>query len=510
MIRSPWRALGACFLLASSLACGTDTLRPSQPHIQVTATHVDEAGQALLDFGKISVLDERTLHVLVENLGRAPLELKQVALEDASGVFRLDAGYDHRQLGAGESLEIAVTFQPAELADYEGRFILEHSDSHRPTVEIRLIGSGSTVGQIEVDPGSIDFGVVGEGMQETRTLTLRSVGTGTLVIASVELMGGPIEFAFLGSTNPARLPPPAGGQPGGAVDLRIACAPTAATEEAELSGFVRIVTNDPENREVLVPLHALVNRAPVAVIEVASGVHVPEVPIGLDGSGSYDPDGHVPLGYEWRIFDQPFGALATIVDPTAAITELLTDVPGDYEVGLDVVDAEGLYCYPPDGNPSVPCDRKKLTVKSDTELEIVLVWDHAITDLDLHVLENDAPLYSSGDCYWANPNPDFGVFGDSTDDPIMTHESLKGFGPERVIFPKPAGGTYRVQVVFDSAKGAPDPATKAIVRVYVFGILRAEVTKELGTPSQVWDVLAIEWPSAVLTTIDTVHPAVTP
>jgi len=490
------------FVLA---ACGDPTVKRAFSDIEVTATHEDDQGRKLLDFGPVAVLDRPSLSVLVENRGRAPLRVETVTIEDESGVFHLDGSFDGTVLAGAAAVEIPVIFEPTALGSYEGKLVITHDDDSEGPVEVRLVGDGSTVGRVEVDPLIIDFGLVGERMQEVRTLTIRSVGTGPLVVESPEFVDSPPEFYIQGSTKPARLPPPQDGQPGGKVDLRIVCSPTATTQGNTLTGTLKLRTTDPDRREILVQLRAQVNHAPIAVIDVEPGVHSIETPITIDGSGSSDPDGHLPLSYEWRVYDQPFGANAKIGDLTAATTTLTVDTPGDYEIGLDVTDSQGLLCYPPGGDPRLPCARATLTVKVDTDLQVELIWDHKVTDLDLHFLENGAALYTAGDCFWANKKPDFGVFGDTSDDPEMIRESLKGYGPETIVLRHAAGGTYGVRVEFAKANGSPQPATKATLRVYVYGVLKAEYTRTLDTPGQFWDVLDIAWPSAVLTAIDQVH-----
>ncbi len=61
-------------------------------------------------------------------------------------------------------------------------------------------------------------------------------------------------------------------------------------------------------------------------------------PIGLDGSGSFDPDGD-PLTYEWTLDASPMGSTATIADPLRSFTRLDPDVPGLYVFSLRVRDA---------------------------------------------------------------------------------------------------------------------------------------------------------------------------
>ncbi|HEY0839643.1 MAG TPA: hypothetical protein VGD74_05610 [Vulgatibacter sp.] len=498
---------GLALAIAMTAACGDPIVAEVRPEIVVTATHADN-GRKVLDFGPVPVLDRPKLSILVENRGRAELRLDGVDIEDASGSFRVGEDVAGVTVRAASYVEIPVIFEPPALGEYEGLLVLRHSDKSKDPVEVRLVGEGSTVGRVELEPEVIDFGLVGERMQETRTLTIRSVGTGPVIIDTIELVDSPPEFKFLGSTRSAKLPPPEDGQPGGKVDLRIACSPLATTQGESLEGTVRITTTDPDRREIFVKLRAGVNHAPIAVIEVEPGVHAIETRIGLDGSASSDPDGHLPLGYEWRVYTKAVDSNAVIDDPTAAVTFLVVDKPGTYEVALDVVDSEGLACYPLGGDPRLPCAKAEVTVKSDVDLKVELSWTHKTTDLDLHLIENSMPMYSSSDCYWANKTPDFGVFGDPADDPAMIRESLKGFGPETILFPKPAGGKYRVVVEYSKTNGAPDPVTDATLRVWIYGVIAAEYSRTLEGPGQLWDVLDIDWPSAVLTPIDSVHRVV--
>ncbi|AKU93070.1 choice-of-anchor D domain-containing protein [Vulgatibacter incomptus] len=485
--------------VAALAACGKETLGATRPSIRVTATHVADDGSMLLDFGPVTVLDTRVLNILVQNDGRAPLTLQSASIEGPEGVFSTSMEIDGLRIASGGSVEIPVSFRPNAEEDFEGTFVLHHDDKQKPDVAVRLQGTGSTVGRVVVEPEEIDFGVVGEGMREVRTLTIRSVGTGPLVIDSIELVDSPEAFAFLGSTRPARLPPPADGLPGGAVEIRIGCTPMG--EPTELHGTVKLATTDPDRRTVLVPLSAKVNRAPVAVIEVAPGIHVAEAPIGLDGSHSYDPDGNEPLSdFAWEVLEWPLGATFQLANREDPIASLVVDSPGTYEVGLAVKDSLGLECLRPGGDPLAPCARKKIVVKSDIDLVVELVWDHPVTDLDLHLVKDGGQLYSDLDCFWANKTPDWNEIAN----PVMTQESLKGFGPERIVFPKPAGGRYDVKIEYAKTNGAKDSTTRATVRVFVYGILEAELTRTLDTPKQLWDVLSIDWPAAVLTPIDTV------
>jgi len=66
----------------------------------------------------------------------------------------------------------------------------------------------------------------------------------------------------------------------------------------------------------------------------------------LDGSGSYDPDGHTPLSYLWKVEFAPGASTAQPSDPTAAQTTFVPDVLGFYTISLTVTDSKGLHGGP--------------------------------------------------------------------------------------------------------------------------------------------------------------------
>lgn len=494
--------LSALLLFASG--CGTDQVGKVQPDIKVVPSHRTGDGENLLDYGKVPVLNRRTLPILVLNLGRAPLLIETLEFSGDDGAFQVDLP-PNTTIPVGGELEIPVVFQPPSEDEFAARVTVHHNDKTKAPVDILLDGIGSTVGRVLVEPQLLDFGRVGEGDQEIRRFAIRSVGTAPLVVESVEIIEGGPEFFFLGSTQtPATLPAPADGLPGGEVNLSIACLPTSMTVGDDLRGKVLIRTTDPDLREVEVELVGSRNRAPVAVIEPTTGVPAPGDSIALDGSLSSDPDGDQPLQFFWRVVDKPHLSNAIIDDPTSPTPSLLTDVSGAYRVGLDVVDAAGLSCVHPEGNPAVPCAFRDIEVRAADDVVIELVWDEKLPDLDLHLIEGNGSIFSDRDCHWANPNPDFGAGGDGSDDPFLVRDALKGYGPERIVFSHPPEGQFKVSVVYAKTNGATRTNTNATLRLFIFGILAAEITQPLQTPGTRWDVLTFDWPSRTITELGNV------
>lgn len=89
----------------------------------------------------------------------------------------------------------------------------------------------------------------------------------------------------------------------------------------------------------------LINRLPIANAGLDQTVH-PGTLVTLDGSGSADPDGNVPLSYAWSITGKPAGSTATLTNPTSVFPTFTPDLLGDYTVELVVTDSLGLASQP--------------------------------------------------------------------------------------------------------------------------------------------------------------------
>ena len=61
--------------------------------------------------------------------------------------------------------------------------------------------------------------------------------------------------------------------------------------------------------------------------------------IQLDGSASYDEDGHIPLTYTWSILEKPATSNATLSDTHSPTPRLTADANGDYQFQLVVRDS---------------------------------------------------------------------------------------------------------------------------------------------------------------------------
>lgn len=464
-----------------ALSCGGPNLGKVRPQLQPPASPVD--------FGTLPVLNEKQLQLPLLNLGRADLNVSNVALGTDDGVFRIVSA--PTVVASGNTENVVVAFVPKKEQAYTNTLTFQTDDTDNPSVTLQLTGTGSTRAVLALDPASLDFGRVPECSSAVQQLTILSKGTADLLITGIAFSPDTNPaFTFVGSTRtPATVKTTGPNGLPGQIILTVRLQVAAGTS-GPLTGAIVLTTTDPDQPMVSVPITAAINRAPVAVI-APLGNAAPGQLVTLDGSGSNDPDNDTPLTYQWTLRNKPLSSGTVIGAPTTASTAMTLDplVPGAYEVQLDVTDSTGVKSCAPARATVVAAPAQKLLVE--------MFWDNAGTDLDLHVTRTTtAPLgVPPDDCFYQDRTPDWGVQGDPTDDPILVRDALTGYGPEVFGYVNPVDATYRVHVVFANALLSPMPTSTATVRVYLFGVLKAEVQHPLLKANDVWDALDVTWPS---------------
>ncbi len=471
-----WSSLPVILLvpLLLSAACGNDDVRQVYPEIFYSA---DE-----LDFGTLPVLHVSTVEPVIGNRGLAQLRISEVEIvgDDAS-YFWFEQWPEEIEVGSESSLPLF--FQPEEERSYEALLRIHSDDPERPIVESVLSGEGLTVSAIELEPESIYFGLVGEGVIAIESFRIRSVGTAPLVVETIEIEeGSSLAYKRVGSwEGPLTI------ESGQSIELTVAFMPEVGEEETE--GTILVTSTDPARRVASLSMDASINRAPVAVCgDEETLIGAPGDVVTLDGTQSYDPDGHEPLSYEWEVVRRPLTSLTELEDAFTPTPSIELDVAGTWEAQLTVTDSLGTESV-------APC-RSVIRAVAAERLYIELVWDHPITDLDLHVLTSGAELFGDGDCWWGNPD----AFGCE-----HSGDDLAGYGPEWVRMDEPDPGSYEIKVRYAKTNGASEPATRATVRVYLYGVLEAEMSRTLEQERHVWDVLTVDWPSGHVTPVDSVQ-----
>lgn len=298
--------------------------------------------------------------------------------------------------------------------------------------------------KIQVEPSPVDFGIVPAGENSAQIISMFSAGDATLNVTAMQIGAGRETFSLLE-------PLPGSYEPGSFVELTI----TYTSDGSETTGDLQILSNDPADPNLTVPLLAgaevIVDTGdsgdtdpplsqPVAVCSVDPG-EVLAIHESADwiGNSSYDPDGSI-TDYSWTLYSAPPGATSTMPGGTANRRGFTPDVAGEYIGELIVTDNDGLV--------SEPC-YTTLNATAGDGLWVEMFWTNSGDDMDLHLLDDGGTLATDTDCYYANctwGGLDWGVRGNVSDNPILDLDDIPGTGPENINIDSPARGNFTVYV----------------------------------------------------------------
>ena len=498
-----------------------------------------------VEFGQVEAGTSAAETVKLTNIGQGNLVVSRITI-DGSGDF--SARYGDRELAGdlgeapltvapGENIELEVIYSPETLGADLGELKIESNDrSHtdaegRAVVAVNLRANGAAP-CIRLRPEDIEFGaaLVVEGRDvETpnkQFLSIESCGTTALSVTGLrfadenDVFGLTTEFVSI--DLPAATP---GGEPPSEV-VEVGFWPI---EERAFGGMLMVESNasvDP----IEVPLfgRGVDNACPIPAA-VTTEFHVQPLDIiTLDGSLSTDPGGDV-VRWEWTVVSRPDGSVSQPVEtfdnrrrpadggvedndstPTALF---FVDLAGNYEIELRVFDNLGQVSCDPNSAARVVVE-----AIPEKDLHVQLVWstpedpdesDQSGTDVDLHVRhERGGNQWSEAagdwDCYFLNPEPDWGVEGDFADNPTLDIDDTNGAGPENINLARPENGVvYDVAALYyraQSAFGQPDLDAReerlslVTVRIFAHGELLGEwIDRELTSVNQLWRVASLTW-----------------
>lgn len=200
--------------------------------------------------------------------------------------------------------------------------------------DMAVLGNGQVIANGDTTPTTADhtdFGPVTLGQTSTHTFTVGNGGAADLILNSLSLSGtAAIDFSLNGITTPTSI------APAGSATFEIHFSPTAV---GPLTATVTIVSNDADSTPYTFDIQGTgTNLAPIADAGSDQSVTVAAL-VTLDGSGSSDPDGHLPLSYGWV----QSGGTAVMVDDadTAQPTFTAPAAPDTLTFTLVVTDSYG-------------------------------------------------------------------------------------------------------------------------------------------------------------------------
>ena len=231
--------------------------------------------------------------------------------------------------------------------------------------------------------------------------------------------------------------------------------------------------------------------APFAVCTVSPQTVTPPFQSAtFDGSGSYDPSGTPIASYFWELIAQPAGSSATLPFNTAnSVPGFYADLAGVYTAQLTVTNQIGL------------SDSCVVTLESmpTQDLWVEMYWEQ-VDDMDLHLVAPGGSYDDwTTDCNYSNcvnGGPDWGILGDSSDDPSLDLDDIDGLGPENInIYNPQATGAYTVYV-HDYTGSAPSDTlgpNNVTVNVYLNGSQAWSATKAITDDGSVTPFCEINW-----------------
>ncbi|MFK7990432.1 MAG: PKD domain-containing protein [Sandaracinaceae bacterium] len=155
-------------------------------------------------------------------------------------------------------------------------------------------------------------------------------------------------------------------------------------------------------------------------------------------------DGEI-ASWRWQVTETPEGSGASQPSPAGSATTRFTpDIAGVYTLTVVATDDDGM---------TGTCTTRVVAGNVDG-IRIEMNWDTTGTDMDLHLLNNEATRWQTNDdCYYSNCNtsgsgvPVLDWYGrDDEDDPRLDIDDTDGMGPENINIEQPEPGTYRVAV----------------------------------------------------------------
>jgi hypothetical protein len=214
----------------------------------------------------------------------------------------------------------------------------------------------------------------------------------------------------------------------------------------------------------------------------------------LDSSASFDPDDENPeFQFVWWVENAPMDGIFSFPDVEAEAPVFSAESLGLYEIGLLVIDEDGLEST----NPAAT----RIEILPWEQLEIHLKWDLPDVDLDLHLIRPGGSYYSDADdCFFGNPLPDWGVQGESRDDPHLAADSEGSPSPEIIQLEAPEEGTFEVMVHYFSSRDASDIYATPTLEILAEGqVIALDVGPKLYGPGRVWKAGTLDWSSLTWT-----------
>lgn len=138
----------------------------------------------------------------------------------------------------------------------------------------------------------------------------------------------------------------------------------------------------------------------------------------------------------------------------------------------------------------------------DADIRVTLTWDDLGRDYELHLVKQGGRINDDAtDCTWTScigTSLDWGVMGDTSDNPRKDVDNTGAYGPENIFYASPEDGTYTVMVEHWGS-GAAESDGQLTINVLGRPPVIVDIT-DLAA-QHVFTAATIDWPSKTVTPV---------
>ncbi len=219
----------------------------------------------VLDFGEVYLGNSSDRELDIFNTGNAPLHIKAyVNGNDFSIINRCD------EIQPGNKCNLKIRFSPKKVGKTVGNLVISTDDPYKKEVHVYLIGKGKhvPVPDIKVNPDQLSIGKIYVGDVLEKDITIKNTGNAVLKIKGINISHNFIHV--VGSCNQI--------EPSKTCTLKVLFKPSKTVEGNDF--FIELLTNDPDELIVNIPVHVKVKEKPKPVVNFVDMLDFKDVRIG--------------------------------------------------------------------------------------------------------------------------------------------------------------------------------------------------------------------------------------
>lgn len=196
--------------------------------------------QGTYNFGSVTQGKKVQHTFTIKNSGDAPLQIKQLSAACGCTAARPSTSL----ILPGRNAEIQVTFDSSDFSGKVEKTVVMASNSARyPNYTFTL--QGTVVDPLLASPRQLSLGPLTPGVAKQATITITNRSGGTVKLLSVNVTSNSLQIKTSikkGEIRPGET---------GTVEVSV----TPRPEARIMSGYLHIVTNDPQKKEITVPVY---------------------------------------------------------------------------------------------------------------------------------------------------------------------------------------------------------------------------------------------------------------